>query len=553
MFSDIFRILKTRPTEIDAAVSAARAALGKNDRVLWYLRLWKVGFVVCNPGHFPGAFVDRIASEYARRAKITETEAKNLGWTVFHDHELLSTLQHYLSLSTDAIRKRTFGYESPERLLSEFRRAEKSWHGDVDESFADPAAREIMRFPNGLAWFDLGRAACDREARAMGHGGNAGRRDSGDTLLSLRRVMDDGDTPLHKPLLTFVLDEHGLLGEMKGKFNEKPGSEHYNEIVALLRSPIVHGIKGGGYKPENNFRVEDLDEDTRADLTDEKPELGGLYALYKKHTIHDPRVMSALEERLRTENLTPPMLRADAQGNFTLQVWGDLASFAEDNDDGIVTGMLHLLDGETEHFHVIESLSDDEIGHIVAALPRRHYVTLMRTLQVRALDHSDPHFRGALTLAAKRLHSSPYMSAMIEAANDAVDFGAHHSDVESRIDDYISVGWSYGHTYQWLETDGAEGKVSLKIRAEDLVSLLTATDEEHDDYLHALHEVREHGWGHVDAHATADARREQDLSAEYSYEAKDNLISDPYFAELLDKQLLDYGRAGAAFMRNAGI
>lgn len=553
MFSDVTRALKHRLPEIEVAVNTARESLKKNDRVVWYLRMWKVGLVQTLAGRLSPNFVERVTAEYARRSGMTESEAKNLGWTVFNDANLLPEFQHFLSLSCPAIQHRTFGHETPERLLHEFRKAEKAWQGEIDESFEDTDAHEIMRFPNGLAWFNLGRASCDREGHAMGHGGNTHRRESGDTLLSLRQVLDHGTHNTHKPLLTFVLDENGLLGEMKGRFNQKPEAKYYNEIVALLHWPMVHGIKGGGYKPENNFHLSDLDENTRASLLEEKPELAGLFALYKKFGAHDDRVMSALEERLHGENIRPPMLRLDADGNLTLEIWADLEAFATHANDGIVLGMVELLSGHHDHLRTLTELNDAEIGAILSALSPRDYAMIMRTLQVRALPDSDPQYQKALMLAAQRFRISPMYGMLVEAANDSLDVSKHHGEIERRLNEYIAVDWSFGETHQWVEAGHVGDKVALKIRADDLIAMVTATDDDHADYIHALHEVRENHWGAIDRHDTAEKRAAAGLSPELGYEAKHNLASDSFFATLMSESLIDYAKAGTTFMRKIGL
>jgi hypothetical protein len=553
MFSDVARALKQRSPLVDKAIDEARHVLKKNDRVVWYLKLWKVGFVCAMANKLPTGFVQRIVSDYARRAGWSEHEAKTFGWEVFNDSTLMGQFQHYLSLSCPEIQNRTFRHETPDRILHDFAKAEKAWQSEVDESFEDSTAHELIRFPNGLAWFDLKRPTDEQEGRAMGHGGNSHRHGSTDTILSLRHVIDHGNTRLHKPVLTFVLDEHGLLGEMKGKFNGKPERQYHNEIVALLQSPIVHGIKGGGYKAENNFRVEDLDEETRGGLIDAKPELGGLYALYHKYGIHDKRVVATLEERLQAENIRPPMMRVDAHGDITLQIWPDLEKFAEHADDGIVVGIIDILNGDHDHFAVIDDLDDHEVISIISALNPRDYAKLMRTLQVRAVAVTDPQFHRAMSLACQRIRATPFFGILIEAANESLDVTKHHQDIQARLNEYVAADWSFGHTHQWIDVKDSKSKIELKIRAEDLVSMVTAPDDDHDDYIHALHDIRELDWGTIDSHVTAENRREAGLSSEISYDAKHNLESDTFFAELLSESLLNYEHAGATFMKKAGL
>lgn len=551
MFTDVARALKYRPDTIDSIITEARDRLKKNDRIVWFLRVWKVGFVGSLASRLPAGFFDRVAADYARRAHITEHEAKTIGWAVFNDPNLLHALGHYLSLPVPEIQHHAFAYETPERVLHLFKEAAAAYHADAGEGFEDDHAHEIMRFPNGLAWYDLGRSACDKEGKAMGHGGNAYRRGSGDTLLSLRRNTDLNEARHHHPVLTFVLDKNGLLGEMKGKFNDKPSQDYFNEIVALLKSPLVHGIKGGGYKPENNFSLNDLDPEVRNELLEAKPELGGLHALYMAHGIDDERVMTALEERLHSEHIAPPMLRPDGEGNMILQIWRDLKGFAVAQDDGLVVAMIDLIDGKT-NLRPIDELNDVTLSSIIQALPAHHYQTLMQTLQVRPVPPGDMNFQRATMLAAQRLHLSPLYDMMVDAANESLNLRGDTKKIEDHLEKYVAVDWSFGPTHQWVDTSTSDG-VELKIKVEDLINIATASEDHVSDYIHALHEIRERHWGRVDREMTASRRDEAGLSPIVSFDAKNQLDSDPFFVQMMSGSMLDVKAAGETFMRQADL
>lgn len=117
---------------------------------------------------------------------------------------------------------------------------------------------------SGWRWVDIEKGYCDKESKSMGHCGNSGSKD-GDTILSLR---DENNIP-H---LTFILND-GVLGEMKGRNNNKPSKKYHPAIVELLKLPIIRMVKGGGYRPENNFNLDDLDEEIKEKLLEFKPEL----------------------------------------------------------------------------------------------------------------------------------------------------------------------------------------------------------------------------------------------------------------------------------------
>ena len=100
----------------------------------------------------------------------------------------------------------------------------------------------------------------------MGHCGNAPRQHTDDVILSLRKVVVSGSDKYHIPHLTFILNGDGELTEMKGRANEKPAKKYHPYIIKLLLNDAIKGIKGGGYAPENNFSLHDLDENVRKDL-----------------------------------------------------------------------------------------------------------------------------------------------------------------------------------------------------------------------------------------------------------------------------------------------
>lgn len=132
---------------------------------------------------------------------------------------------------------------------------------------------EIIIRDGEWVWVKLDRSECSIEAKAMGHCGNSSGS-SDERILSLRKIVgEDQEGELLRPQATFILDQHGYLGEMKGKFNQKPAPDTYPMIVRLLLSDTIRGIKGGGYAPENNFDLTDLPEHIAQEVTEKKPEL----------------------------------------------------------------------------------------------------------------------------------------------------------------------------------------------------------------------------------------------------------------------------------------
>lgn len=154
-----------------------------------------------------------------------------------------------------------FTNQTVTRVLDDMREIEKRFKETEErDSRGIPQGDDkiILRLDNGFAWFFLDRKYCELEAGSMRHCGNeSGHPD--DRILSLRQL--DKKTGKWTPHATFILRD-GLLGERKGRFNEKPTSDLHPYILKLLELPIIKGMRGGGYLSENNFHLADLPEET---------------------------------------------------------------------------------------------------------------------------------------------------------------------------------------------------------------------------------------------------------------------------------------------------
>ena len=160
---------------------------------------------------------------------------------------------------------------SPTYTLQQLKTDSDRWHEDIaaKESKMPSDVYEVF-LPlkgswEGWKWVSLGTGYCPEEARAMGHCGNSGAS-SGDDILSLR-------DPEGKAHLTFILND-GMLGETKGRANSKPSKRYHHAIVELLKHPEIHAIRGGGYAPERNFHLDDLDEKQKKEIETVKPDIG---------------------------------------------------------------------------------------------------------------------------------------------------------------------------------------------------------------------------------------------------------------------------------------
>ena len=275
--------------EIKKEIDWARRTLKKNDRIVWFLRLLRYELYV------------QILRPRSRTAK--ETALKDFNRNAKTDYtandmmpirQLKTNLEHFMSLNIPAIENYVFAKQKPAELfntLSNLEREAQSKMGDdagAEEMFRQNRLIEkektddvIMRFPDGFAWVDLNTPADNEEGEAMGHCGNRASYRSDETILSLRKTVKYQGKQWWYPVCTFILDGDNLLGEMKGRNNNKPQDRYHPYIIALLKTKRIEGIKGGGYKPENNFSLNDLTDEERENLIEHNPNFAGADYLYR--------------------------------------------------------------------------------------------------------------------------------------------------------------------------------------------------------------------------------------------------------------------------------
>jgi hypothetical protein len=350
MFNDFIGTDASAQPTIQKYIDWARSNLKKNDRIVWFLRWVRVELA----GRMKHLDSDQ---ELARLNKRLKSQYSRYDMVPISN--LMTNLQHYVSMPIQGIQDTVWGKQSPQELLSEFKQMEDDWKETSNERnlLSYPEGDEptkIMQFPDGFAWFDLETSSCREEGRAMGHCGNTAANGYGDTVLSLRkpaRAMD-GRTYWY-PVLTFILDSNGDLGEMKGRGNDKPAERYHPYIIALLKSDRVRGIKGGGYMPSHNFKLSDLDRDVQEELLAEKPELGDVEDLYKKEGMSQ-RVLDRIETAMDSHGLSTGRYEPDEK-RFVVEEWKDYDRFLSSLYVNDVEKILEIAKGEADFQH-----SDDE-------------------------------------------------------------------------------------------------------------------------------------------------------------------------------------------------
>jgi len=145
-------------------------------------------------------------------------------------------------------------------------------------------AKKLIDFGDGTAWWDLGKSSCSEEGKAMGHCGNVPSQQRGDSVLSFRTEHVLGGKKYYEPHLTFIRNGN-VLGEMKGRGNQKPAKQYHEKIVSLLNKG--YAPLGGGYLPENNFQLKDLSPELMGQVDPSVRNAGADYGSASKFTYAD--------------------------------------------------------------------------------------------------------------------------------------------------------------------------------------------------------------------------------------------------------------------------
>lgn len=288
-------------TTVNQYIDWAMSTLKKEDKIIWFLRFAKVSLLDhmakpsspetlrMNPGWAEKAekfklVYQKAVNQLAKKMGVSPDSAAGSAELATSDR-FKRQMDHFMSLELPALEQYVFSNQSPEQITQDWTPIETAWQAkrgsliDIDRDDVDT----LIEYPDGSEWVNLNKNYCREEGEAMGHCGNSASYDEDHTVLSYRTIEETEKGKMWKPRLTFILDtKTGLLGETKGRANQKPSEKYHKVIVDLLRLDIVKGIKGGGYEAENNFHFEDLPDDVQEELVEEKPGLASIAFDYKK-------------------------------------------------------------------------------------------------------------------------------------------------------------------------------------------------------------------------------------------------------------------------------
>jgi hypothetical protein len=411
----------------------------------------------------------------------------------------------------------------------------------------EPEDEILISFPDGFAWWLLPRGGCRVEAQAMGHCGNVPSQRSGDQILSLRRQVKRGDVVRWYPVATFIVDADGQLGEMKGRGNDKPAPKYHPYIVELLRHHMIRGIKGGGYMPENNFTMSDLDPQTREQLIGDKPELKGLLGYYEEEGMTE-RVLDMLADQLRQRDL-PDYESYDAEKrDFILSTYRDLEKFVSTNGDDVLEQLLTLReraeDAHSDMLSVKANLNDEILRRFLEMLPDRAFMDISNSVGI------DSAASNAKRLVARHLefYGGPMFDRIEQAFAAASGHEAMIKALDERIAQYVNEGWSFECSYAWAvfvnPSNLIGSAIEIRISEPDLVYIATSEDDGYDEHAYDAQKVAHNrSWDDVDWETTFEHRRENGLirrkSESRSWEYEDTEFGNPKNMEFDTDDLID--------------
>ena len=313
--------------------------------------------------------------------------------------DVKSSLEHYSGMThiPDVANTRFTSSHSFKEGIDILREAEKQYieRTKNKKNFAElpSTAKKVLDFGDGMAWWDLRKPYCENEGMAMGHCGNKASHKPYHTILSLRKEYNLDGKKYYEPHLTFVLDkEYGALGEMKGRANEKPSPKYHRYIKELLKQPFIKMIKGGGYRPENNFCFSDLALEYQKEVLDVNPDL--VYDDVSQDNLY--KILMLPEEYRHAE------WRCHAAKNIDLSKIDSTTIESLINSDFNISYNLCL--NSTLPLHLVEHLAvypDYAVRSIIAERPN-----LPSYLIEKLATDEDPHVRSEV---AKRQDIEPIM------------------------------------------------------------------------------------------------------------------------------------------------
>lgn len=273
----------------------------REDRVVWAIKFLKF-HLLCSVGSTTGTWYngkrftpDQMSVELFKNVfskmnfmkKLQKTQGRDSveqEYTAFatrgtyvplRAQEMLGTLLRYLETEIKPILdfvwdpKLTYTYlkRELEDIYEDYKKQLKGW-APVDEEAGDKII--IPYKSEKLYWFDLQRPSCSLEGDAAGHCGNSPRSNTNDNVYSLSTLKKVGKEWYRYPHITVVLEDDGLLGEIKGRGNTTPHDKYGDKLVDLCLLPEVKGIGEARWEADENWTWDHFTEEQKERILDKK-------------------------------------------------------------------------------------------------------------------------------------------------------------------------------------------------------------------------------------------------------------------------------------------
>ena len=503
------KVPKVKPA-VDQEIAWAKQHLHKSERIIWWLRQVRLKIIQQQEaaGILPSGILRKELDAYNKKAG--PDNAIGGGDIIKDEWRFKRDMEHYMSVEDQGIQSVIFGWRTPLNLMDTLKEADDVYKAKAKEDERMLAPQEgdevFIKFGNGWAWWALSRGYCSAEAKAMGHCGNQGQV-TGDQIISLREPRKKGGQSYWEPHLTFIFDkESGMLGEMKGRGNEKPAPRYHPYIISLLKDARIKGIKGGGYAPDRNFAMSDLPEDEQTALEAEKPELMTLRRMLKKEGIEKTydvlRKGNKFSDAVVNKTMALLGIKKESfdpgQGGFRVHTWDDLPEFVEERGDRTAKWIMEVDQGN-EYLNTEHGYSKSDMRDLISSLPKNVIHNIGMTLEVNHPDELlefieqeggedeftwEPDQRGDVEQFLEYLDEQGVETEVDEALerahSDAVQSGAEGAmhkallrAVEEASDSSESITMAHEGTGWW------DGKIYAILRLPDAVEA-AATCEEGD-------------------------------------------------------------------------
>jgi len=433
MFKGLLAVDPEAKGQVDRAIGWAKTFLKKQDRIVWFLRWMRAALAAEMPGsgpELPNGTEMPVRQDILAFRRSMGKDIDVLRRQGVTPRTLRSSLEHYLSLPIPEIQGHVFkSSETPEGLLQgDFAKLESRFQEQRRGLITPrPEDKAVLKFPDGWAWWLLPRAYDKDEAEAMGHCGNSPEaNNTKQQILSLREPRKVGAQTWWEPHATFIYNLNGYLGEMKGKQNNKPVPRLHPYILGLLKLPMVRGVVGGGYKPENNFRLSDLSPEMQQELSQARPDL---FSLPKDASIQE--IINALQ-------LEPDAWDEDRQ-RFTVQKWETGIDFLSEMSGYDGQGIIDLYTGK-------DRPDPPSIYNVTEVLADHSTQDMANWSGGRMETKKSPNYllNFAVELMYESFHSPPR-----DSAGDPLDL-TDHADVQRLIELVDAKGLGIKDYFNWL-------------------------------------------------------------------------------------------------------